>query len=89
MSMTEEDFNIIALLRITEEFCSSDMDEFDHVIEMLGPIFRRLQILLNKADESGSTARQMRADLGEALETVLSVRDCAEADELRRAEVLG
>jgi hypothetical protein len=88
MNMTEEDFNIIALLRITEEFCSSNMDEFDHVIEMLGPIFRRLQVILNKVDDSGSDARQMRLDLHEAMDIALSVRDSAVADDLRRAEAM-
>jgi len=88
MNMTEEDFNIIALLRITEEFCSSPMDEFDHVVEMLGPIFRRLQVILNKVDDSGSDARQMRMDLAESMEIALSVRDSAVAEELRRAEAM-
>lgn len=87
--MTEEDFNIIALLRITEEFASSDMDEFDHIIEMVGPIFRRLQVILNKVDETGAIGRQMREDLGNSMKMALAVRDCPESHELRKLEAMG
>lgn len=84
VTLTEEDFNVVALARITEDFCASPMDCYDHLSDCVKYLTNQLPVQLDKAPGGEEFYRYVREFVDTTVASLDQLRDMLEP--LRRME---
>ena len=82
-TINEEDFNILTLLRVTQAYCSSHLDAFEHILDMSVKAVRELPIEFSKIEEEPvrELERTVREKIGKCIDLLCDVR--GEVEEAR------